>query len=89
MMDGFVRHPGLIDKWVVIDGVRTSYRGILRGVDEVAEGALYAMDPCFALKSLSDTEGEVRLPTEDEPFYVYSAGCLGIGCQPKGWSTTY
>ena len=80
------RHGHHVDRWVVIDGVRTSYRGKLVGVKELHGGeALLYLQPCYALESLADTDGEVEINTAEAPWDLYASACLGVGRQPKGW----
>lgn len=80
------RHENLIGKWVVIDGVRTSYRGVLLSVQEMMGEAILHFHPCFALEALADTTNEVKLPsTPDVPWQVYTQAILAIGLQPFDW----
>lgn len=84
---GTGRHHYHIGEWVVIDGIRTSYRGILRGVYEWPSGdCILQMHPCFALEALADTKGEVKIASSmDAPFDIYSGAILGIGRQRDDW----
>lgn len=80
---GLGRHNTLIGQWVVIDGVRTSYRGVLDGVLEVGGGVcIFLMSNVRALESLADTNNEVMIGK----FEIYSHAVLGVGKMNKDWA---
>ena len=83
---GMGRHSQHIGAWVIIDGVRNSYRGFLLGVTEVQEGAILHLHPCIFLDSLESTTGEIQMPSTVEcPWDIYSSGILTLGQQPPSW----
>jgi hypothetical protein len=84
-----MRHNSHVGHWIVIDGVRTSYRGKLLAVVELGTEAILQMHPCYALEALSDTNGEVKVTSSDDaPFEIYSGACLAVGRQPATWAKT-
>jgi hypothetical protein len=80
-----VRHGDKVGKWIVIEGVRTHYRGKLVHVEELAVDCILQLKPCYALEALADTTNEVEIETTQGPFEIYTQGILGLGHQPKRW----
>lgn len=84
---GHGRHASHLQTWVVLDGVRNSYRGFLMDIVEVSDGGILRLHPCYALEALADTNNEVKLnSSEEHPWNVYSAAILSLGQQPEGWA---
>lgn len=81
------RHGDKIGKWVVVDGVRDHYRGVLLGVTDLGYGrALLHLHPVFWLQSLEGTNGEREVRTTDaHPFDLSSDVVGGLSVQPVGW----
>ena len=83
------RHADKWGEWIVIDGVRTHYRGRLQGVTELGFGrGLLHLHPAFELSALDNpASGEVQIGTSEEhPFDINTDAVIGVSLQPAAWT---
>jgi hypothetical protein len=77
------RHAWLAGKLVVIDGVRTSYVGVLEVVREWPDSVSVILTDPYALESLADRNNQVAIGKAGDDgvrrFEIYAHAILGIG----------